>query len=222
MKTKRYWFYEDEKYALLKDLKEGAYVYSKNNNKYYFEDLENADKLAPNSAATPLNFGALDFLINTILGAILIFFAFTVYSVIPYARDFSFSTITPFLVLIAVLFLIANLFLHELSHVFIFRLFGGKTPKIKFSISIKGLRASSDSSEAYLMPKYRRFAIFFAGTAANLLCCALFLITLPSMFAAVVPVLVLTFINILPSSVTKNDGYNILKFVISNPKRIGA
>lgn len=108
--------------------------------------------------------------------------------------------------IIANLVLFLNIFIHEIGHVLALKLFY-KSGKIKMGFKIYFIYPAFyvDTSDSYLLPKYKRIAVYLAGNFMNclyVLICFLFFPTISKYNYAIVSTIL---INFLP--IVKSDGY---------------
>lgn len=107
---------------------------------------------------------------------------------------------------IATILLIINIPIHELGHIACLKLFSSNSKiTIGFKIVFIYPAVFVDTSDSYLLPKYKKIAIYLAGNFMN----CLFLITIYFFFPVLLPYCYLIisniFINFLP--IIKSDGY---------------
>lgn len=108
--------------------------------------------------------------------------------------------------IIANLIMFANIFIHELGHILALRLFY-KSGKIKIGFKIYFIYPAFyvDTSDSYLLPKYKRIAVYLAGNFMNcmyILICFLFFPALNKYNYIIISTILINFLPII-----KSDGY---------------
>lgn len=117
-------------------------------------------------------------------------------------------------IFIATLLLVINIPIHELGHIICLKLF---CPSAKITAGFKFVfiypAIFIDTSNSYLVPKYKRIAIYLAGNFMN----CLFLLIIYFFFPALLPYCYLIisniFINFIP--IVKSDGYYAFETLIN-------
>ena len=115
---------------------------------------------------------------------------------------------------IATLLLLINIPIHELGHIVCLKLF---CPSAKITAGFKFVFIYPaffiDTSDSYLLPKYKRMAIYLAGNFMN----CLFLLIIYCFFPVLLPYCYLIisniFINFIP--IVKSDGYYAFETLIN-------
>ena len=103
--------------------------------------------------------------------------------------------------IIANIILFANIFIHELGHVLFLKLFY-KSGKIKIGFKIYFIYPAFyvDTSDSYLLPKYKRIAVYLAGNFMNCIYVLICFIFFPSLnkynYAIISTILILSLIHI--------------------------
>ncbi|MEO2190392.1 hypothetical protein [[Clostridium] innocuum] len=108
--------------------------------------------------------------------------------------------------IIANLILFANIFIHELGHILALKLFY-RSGKIKVGFKIYFIYPAFyvDTSDSYLLPKYKRIAVYLAGNFMNciyILICFLFFPALNKYNYIIISTILINFLPII-----KSDGY---------------
>ena len=108
--------------------------------------------------------------------------------------------------IIANIILFANIFIHELGHVLFLKLFY-KSGKIKIGFKIYFIYPAFyvDTSDSYLLPKYKRIAVYLAGNFMNCIYVLICFILFPSLNKYNYAIISTILINFLP--IIKSDGY---------------
>lgn len=186
-----------EKYYYVYLKKDNRYMYKRGRLSdaafYNFEDLQNVIK------KTVIKVQLLD-----IVGYLfIIIIPFLMIKIVNRVMA-DYSSINGLHIGVGFLFLLLNVFLHEMAHYFIMMLYGenAKYPKIKFEKGI--LKIHTDTTSSYLLPPYKRVIVYMAGISINVLNCFI-ACCLGISGNIVIFSLALIFINIVPSSIYKND-----------------
>ena len=140
-----------------------------------------------------------------------------VLSLLLYFYEEEFVLINSDLVLATIL-LIMNILLHEVGHVFCMKLFY-KESKVKVGFKFVFIYPAFyvDTSYSYLLPKYKRIAIYMAGNFVN----CIFLLLIMLIFPGLIPYCYLIVSNILINFVPiiKSDGYYALITLLNKNNR---
>ncbi len=104
------------------------------------------------------------------------------------------------------LILFANVFVHELGHVLLLKIFlPGSSVKIGFKMIFIYPAFYVDTSNSYFLPKYKRIAVYLAGNLANclyLIFCIMFMEEVSKYNYLIVSTILINFLPII-----KSDGY---------------
>lgn len=111
---------------------------------------------------------------------------------------------------ISIIFLVSNIFLHELFHCIFLHIFGGSRGRVKFKMNFIFPTITVDTSDVYLLPRLRRFFVYSAGIGINSICCGLLAILYPDLIVVALPVFWALLASLLPFGVITTDGFNIL------------
>jgi hypothetical protein len=109
-----------------------------------------------------------------------------------------------------VVFLLVNIILHEFAHGVSLRLFGQRPGKINFRLYYFLPVISVETSDVYLLPKFRGVCVCAAGLMVNVFICSFVVFLFPELSYVIPPVVSLICFNAIPFSGVKTDGYNIL------------
>lgn len=106
----------------------------------------------------------------------------------------------------ATLVLVFNVFIHELGHILFLKIFYRES-KIKIGFKFVFIYPAFfvDTSYSYLLPKYKRIAIYLAGNFANCLFVLAILLLYPQLLPYCYLVISNVLINFIP--IVKSDGY---------------
>lgn len=107
---------------------------------------------------------------------------------------------------IANIILFANIFIHELGHILFLKLFY-KNGKVRIGFKIYFIYPAFyvDTSDSYLLPKYKRIAVYLAGNFMNCIYVLICFIFFPSLNKYNYVIISTILINFLP--IIKSDGY---------------
>lgn len=182
----------------VKHLRSGKFFFKRSffaSRKYHFEKTES------------LRFELKDglFLIGIIIALCCAFYL--VYHCQDYARE---KVLSAGMVMTTTLFLLVNIIIHEFAHGLSLRLFGHRPGKIKFKFYYFLPVISVETSDVYLLPKYRAVCVCAAGLMINIFTCSGVVLFSPELSYVVPPVVSLICFNAIPFSGVKTDGYNIL------------
>lgn len=108
--------------------------------------------------------------------------------------------------IIANIILFLNIFIHELGHILFLKLFY-KSGKIKIGFKIYFIYPAFyvDTSDSYLLPKYKRIAVYLAGNFMNCIYVLVCFVFFPSLNKYNYAIISTILINFLP--IIKSDGY---------------
>ena len=131
----------------------------------------------------------------------------------------AFNNISIDCILLSALFLLCNIFLHELSHYVALKIYGENCslPKIKLENGI--LKVYTDTSASYLLPPYKRIVVYYAGLLTNIYFCYVLVFVVGISANMTIFTLLLVLINMVPSSVFTNDIMQIIKLCQEINKR---
>ena len=158
MLLKNYYRYEDQACEVIINKNHDAYFKDKNTNKYYF-------KKSVEFKGQQMDIKLLDFIYP-----IMIIIAVIGYSYFCYKYFFDFNTVDVPGYKIAIestLFMIGNLVLHEVGHVLALKLYGRKLGKIRFRMNFIFPTISVDTSDSYILPRFRRLYVCASGLIVN-------------------------------------------------------
>lgn len=109
-------------------------------------------------------------------------------------------------IIIANFILIINIFIHEIGHIIVLKQFF-KYSKIKLGFKFFFIYPSFyvDTSDSYLLPKYKRIAVYLAGNFFNCLYLLICFFLFPNLNQYNYMIITTILINFLP--IIKSDGY---------------
>jgi putative peptide zinc metalloprotease protein len=108
------------------------------------------------------------------------------------------------------IFIMINVVLHELAHISVLRFFGGLPGKVRVGFFLVFPVIKVDTSDVYILPRFRRACVCYAGILINILIGWGVVMFARNIDYLVPPVLFMTLSNLIPIPIVKNDGYNIL------------
>ena len=213
----RYAYYANSEYDVMIDKPNGAYIFDKRRGKYFFDDDINAlDKMSKVDTfvkVEEVKINMLDivfyfsFFCSLLSICIFVFLAITeLQSFIHIERLHIFQGIGIILI---------NYFLHEYAHWLTMKCFGRSPGRFALRYTSGSIGLTLDTSSAYLLPKFRRFAVFYSGVMVNILIVTAWVLLFPQWRFSVVFTVVLIVVNLIPTKIPRTDGYNIVRYVIS-------
>ena len=109
-------------------------------------------------------------------------------------------------IVLAMLFLIVNIVLHEIGHVLFLKLFDTSSKvKIGFKFIFIYPAFYVDTTSSYLLPKFKRVAVYLAGSFMNCLFLVVIMVFFPSYLNICYLITTSILVNFLP--IIKSDGY---------------
>ncbi len=116
-------------------------------------------------------------------------------------------------IFLEIIFLICNLLLHESAHYFMMKCYGRPVKFMRMKIDGRNIKFYLDTTSSYLLPKYKRFAVYAAGAIANI-----YFVYAMLYFVRVSPdtmlfSLLFVILNLIPSKELFSDISNILSMV---------
>lgn len=193
--------YKYNEYTVAKDDTNNDIIVQKSDD-FYKMDQETFDSMFPD-AYLLFEKETKDNIIHTviitlvIIATILLYFTKTTYAII----DINFIPAT--------LFMLFNVAIHEAGHIFLLKFFE-KDSKVKIGFKFVFIYPAFyvDTSYSYLLPKYKRVAIYLAGNFMNCLFILLIIFFFPSMLSYCYMIMSNILINFIP--IVKSDGYYAL------------
>lgn len=182
----------------LKHLRSGRFFFKPSlfaSEKYQFDKIERFD------------FGLKDGLFLVIIFATFISVFYLIYNYEKYARG---ALNHPHMGMFTVAFLLVNVFLHECAHGWSLRFYGHRVGKLRLRFYYFLPVISVETSDVYLLPKFRAACVCAAGLMMNIFLCSAVIFFFPQFSYVVPPVISLICFNIIPFSGVKTDGYNII------------
>lgn len=190
--------YKYNEYTVAKDENHDSIIVQKSDDFYKmdqetFESMfTDSDLLFEKEVKDNINYSVIITLV--IIATILIYFSRTAYAMI----DINFIPAT--------LFMLFNVAIHEAGHIFLLKFFerAGKV-KIGFKFVFIYPAFYVDTSYSYLLPKYKRVAIYLAGNFMNCLFILFIIFFFPNMLSYCYMIMSNILINFIP--IVKSDGY---------------
>lgn len=200
-----YTYLYNDQYEVLEDKKGACYVKDIKKNKFYYKkDLFASNRKGFTQKKVSWNLKDTIYTILMILSFILL-----IILIINY-KKYIYIKLNTTMKTYALLFLIFNLFIHEIGHAFTLTFFGRKRGKYKFKIAFILPTISVDTSELYLLPKFEKICVCYAGIMNNIILCGLTVLFFPQYSYLVVCVIPLILFNALPFGGVQTDGYHII------------
>lgn len=213
----KYRYYKGKKYEFL--VENDSYVYALNKDSQSIKRVEyNQDfhEMELEESAV-VKFNLVD-----MFSYMLVIVSFYCFAHILKVILFSGSTFFPqqifFSTMLLLIFTSVNIIAHELAHFFTMRLFGRETKGFIFKKTKLYVGVAVDTYEVYMLPKFRRFIVFYSGMAANIFLVWGVIVFFPQYRFSVLAVIMMLIISAIPGSDPKTDGYNILNYVLKKTK----
>ena len=192
--------YSDEK---------GQIVASRNNNnkEHYLKKNGNYYKIDNNTLNESINIFDLKYRYNIKDSLVYVFFevAIIILALVIYFRRNNYVVIDSNIV-IAMLILVLNVVFHELGHIIFLRIaYRDHKPKFGFKMIFIYPAFYVDTSDSYLIPKYKRLAIYLAGNFMNAVYVLFIGVFFPKFSHYNYLVVSTILINFIP--IIKTDGY---------------
>lgn len=108
------------------------------------------------------------------------------------------------------IFIFLNVILHEAGHAISLIVWGRYPGRIRFKWYYIFPLISVDTSDIYIMPKYRGMFVCYAGVMVNIYLCALVVFINRDVSYILLPIYTLILFSLIPFSGVKTDGYNLL------------
>lgn len=120
------------------------------------------------------------------------------------------------MLLVAISFIVINVILHEAGHGLTLKFFGESAGKIKLKFYYIFPVISVETSDIYLLPKFRASCVCIAGIMVNIFLCTFIIIFLPNYNYVITPIISLIIFSLIPFSGVKTDGYNLIVTTLMN------
>lgn len=117
---------------------------------------------------------------------------------------------------VAVIYLLVNLVLHEIGHRCVLKSFGRMPGGVKFKFSFIFPTITVDTTDSYILPKFRRFMVYYAGVMVNIIICFITFIFFKDYNYCIISVLWFIIFNLIPIPWVNTDGYYILFVLLLN------
>lgn len=200
-----YIYMSNERYEILENSKGACYVKDLTKNKFYYKEALYASK-QDGFKKKILSWNLKDtiYLILIILSFIFVMILISNY------KDFTYLHLSTNMKIEALLFLVGNLLIHELGHTLTLKYFGRSRGEYKFKIAFIFPTLSVDTSELYLLPKFEKICVCYAGIMNNIILCGLTVSIFPEYSYLIICVIPLIIFNSLPFGGVQTDGYHII------------
>lgn len=210
-------YISSKNYEILEEKNGDCYIKDLKNNKYYFREKYFASSNTEISIQEKTRWNYKDTSLVMILLTVILCLIYIIYkydSIYGYMEyHFEMYVATTF-------FILLNVFLHELCHITVLKIYGRKVGKIRFRFNFIFPAFSVDTSDSYMLPRYRRFFVYIAGIEINLIICMLVLLLFPEFVYLIKPIVWAALINLVPIGFIKTDGYHIIFNTLMNVKDI--
>lgn len=206
----KYYYFRTQDYEALENELGDCVIRNINSNKFYFKKSLFISRMEK-ANGKQIQWSIKD---TTILLLVVISVVILTYMLIK-TIDFESKNIS---LVGSCIFFIINIIIHELGHNLALRLFGRNFTNYKFKM--KGIFPSivCKTNEAYLLSRFERFFVFYAGIFTNIIVC--FIGYCFTGFKLIYPSLGFIIFNLLPIPVIETDGFNIVYYCIFDKKRI--
>jgi putative peptide zinc metalloprotease protein len=188
------------------ELKNGD-CYIKVGNQYFFKKNYYASKKYELATVSKVSWKRFDYLCIFLVGISVILLGILLWKSSTFFENTVRSSSSVFL---AIGFLIFNVILHEFGHAVFLKIWHRKIGKIRLSFRYVFPMITVDTSDSYLLPKFRRCCVSYAGAMMNIYICFLVYIFF-NKFTFIIPqVLTMIIFCLIPIGGIRNDGYHIL------------
>ncbi len=211
----KYEILSDKTYEVLRCFNYGCYIKNKISNKYYFMNIEDFAKVKerpfPNVQKVKWNYiDTIYFLLIALSIVSFIYLFFVKYDSI-YDNTYVASE---YVYMYGFMYSIMNIMLHELSHYIAMKVYKRTPGKVRFKRYHVFLTIVTDTTDSYMLPRYRRFVVYYSGVMINLLVYSLTILVFPR-YAYLLRIVIWGILyNMLPFGGLESDGYHILVNVI--------
>lgn len=204
-----------ENYEILENKNGDCFIKDLSQNKYFFKASYFASKQIQAREIEIVRWSLKDTFCVTIIGVAVASLVFILFNL---NKIFTGVNITPTHYILAMTFLLVNVLFHELAHKFTLNIFGRSVGKIKFKFNFIFPALVVDTTDSYILPRFRRGFVYSAGIVVNLIICGITLLLFPVDSFIIIPVIWLVAFNIIPFGGLKTDGYHIIVTVLFNIK----
>lgn len=207
----KYVLYQCEGYEILEKNKERCIVYDQKAQKYYAIKKAFADLHVGYSSMERLRVQCTDVLFYALFSALpcVTYQCVKVFLMPGWVRA-EISFLTMFL---GAFFLVCNIVLHELAHYLMMKCYGRRVRFMRPKMEGRNIKFYVDTTSSYLLPKYKRFAVYAAGTMANVyFICVVLCLSGVSPYAMLFS-LVFMILNFIPSAELSNDVSSVIQMI---------
>lgn len=204
-----YIYLYNDKYEVLEDNNGACYVKDIKKNKFYYKE----GLFASNRTEFKQKIVSWSFKDTIYLMLMILSFVLLITLIINY-KKYTFIKLDTVMKVYAFLFLIINLLVHEIGHAFTLTFFGRHRGNYRFKIAFIFPTISVDTSELYLLPKFEKICVCYAGIMNNIILCGLVVLIFPQYSYLIVCVIPLIIFNVLPFGGVQTDGYHIFVNII--------
>lgn len=113
-------------------------------------------------------------------------------------------------------FLLANVVFHEFGHALFLKIWHRKVGKVHVTFRYVFPMITVDTSDSYLLSKFRRCCVSYAGVLVNVYLCSIVVLCFPNYSFVIPQVLTMVLFCLIPIGGLRNDGYHILFSTILN------
>lgn len=209
------WHLENNQYEVLEMQNGDCVVKDKINNKFYYQkkyfvskkwNFAHREKICWNWKDTVL----LVSILISLISMVVVFIEYqTIYS--PYTLFSRKEYIE------SVAFIIFNIVLHELAHYLVMRFYGRKAGKVKLKFYFKIFPCIvTNTTDSYMLPRYRRAFVYYAGIMTNWIVCGIVLLFFPKYSFLLISIVWMAIYNMIPFGGIRTDGYHIIVNTLLN------
>lgn len=206
MRTENY--LRNQYYEVLENANGDCFVKDIRRQKYYFKKGYYASKRCTFTHVEKIQWNWKDSLYSVLICFSWIAF---VYIALQYCNIYSKQELSWKEYSLLVLFCVINIGIHEFAHAITMHMYHRTYGKIQLKLYYFVFPAFvTDTTDSYLLPRFRRCFVYYAGIMSNLIVCGITLVLFPSsayllriMFWGII-------YNMIPFGGMKTDGYHII------------
>lgn len=205
----RYTYLVNELYEVLESKNGDCIVKEKVTNKYFFKKKYFASQKYKFDSVSQIRWSIKDtvYIILVVISIICLIFTFYNYDLI-YNNKYRY---TGELYLYSVIYLLIIIVVHEISHYLVLKLYGRQAGKIRFKLYYHVFPTiTTDTTDSYMLPRYRRAFVYYAGIMSGWIICGVTLLLLPNYSYNLRVVVWMIIYNMIPFGGIKTDGYHII------------
>ncbi|SET17013.1 zinc metalloprotease [[Clostridium] polysaccharolyticum] len=195
-------------YEVIENEKGDCFIKDKRNSRYYFKRGFFASRRYQFECIEQIKWNWKD-TIYTVLCMLSVFSL--VFLLFHYCNIYQAEKFTGRKYFLSACYLVMSMVAHESSHAFTMYVYGRKYGKIHVKLYYHVFLAIvTDTTDSYLLPRYRRFFVCYAGVMSNLLMYGFTLLRFPASAYLLRIALWGVIYNMIPFGGMKTDGYHIM------------